>query len=90
MVDDGPQTPKKSQSISAKTPEAPRYAPVSPPDTKRTTRSTNKLADTPMKATGRKSPFDSWPRTKEHKGRSPAPKRAGETLDTANVKRARA
>ncbi|KIE03713.1 hypothetical protein MAJ_00244, partial [Metarhizium majus ARSEF 297] len=85
-----PQTPRKAHSIPAKTPEAPKYAPVSPPDTRRTTRSTNKLADTPMKGTGRKSPFDSWPRTKEHKSQSPAPKRAGESLASETTKRTRA
>ncbi|KJK81858.1 hypothetical protein H634G_03121 [Metarhizium anisopliae BRIP 53293] len=85
-----PQTPMKAHSIPAKTPEAPKYAPVSPPDTRRTTRSTNKLADTPMKGTGRKSPFDSWPRTKEHKSQSPAPKRAGESLASETTKRTRA
>ncbi|KHN99119.1 uncharacterized protein MAM_02817 [Metarhizium album ARSEF 1941] len=92
MIDEqDPQTPKKAHLISAKTPEAPKYAPVSPPDTKRTTRSTNKLADTPLKGTtGRKSPFDSWPRTKEHKSQSPAPKRAGESLASGVAKRARA
>ncbi|GAB0136533.1 hypothetical protein EsDP_00004832 [Epichloe bromicola] len=85
-----PQTPRKPQSISAETPEAPRYAPVSPPDTRRTTRSTNKLCDTPMKITGRKSPFDSWPRTKEHKSQSPVAKRPGENLASATTKRTRA
>ncbi|OAQ74008.1 hypothetical protein VFPPC_13119 [Pochonia chlamydosporia 170] len=85
-----PQTPKKAHSVPAKTPEAPKYAPVSPPDTKRTTRSANKLSDTPMKPTGRKSPFDSWPRTKEHKSQSPAPKRAGEALASGTTKRTRA
>ncbi|KAG5940925.1 hypothetical protein E4U53_007518 [Claviceps sorghi] len=86
-----PQTPRQPQSISAETPEAPRFAPASPPDTRRTTRSTNKLSDTPMKAkaTGRKSPFDSWPRTKEHKVQSPATKRSGESLASAPTKRTR-
>ncbi|TWU73043.1 hypothetical protein ED733_002166 [Metarhizium rileyi] len=83
-----PQTPKKAHSLPTKTPEA--YAPVSPPDTRRTTRSANKLADTPIKGTGRKSPFDSWPRTKEHKSQSPAPKRAGESLASGTTKRTRA
>ncbi|KAG6008730.1 hypothetical protein E4U21_003925 [Claviceps maximensis] len=85
-----PQTPRKPQSIIAETPEAPRFAPASPPDTRRTTRSTNKLSDTPMKATGRKSPFDSWPRTKEHKVQSPVAKRSGESLSSAATKRTRA
>ncbi|KAG5983810.1 hypothetical protein E4U55_007042 [Claviceps digitariae] len=85
-----PQTPRKLQSISAETPEAPRFAPASPPDTRRTTRSANKLSDTPIKATGRKSPFDSWPRTKEHKAQSPVTKRSGESLASADTKRTRA
>ncbi|KAG5929152.1 hypothetical protein E4U42_006976 [Claviceps africana] len=86
-----PQTPRKQQSTSAETPEAPRFAPVSPPDTRRTTRSSTKLADTPMKAkaTGRKSPFDSWPRTKEHKVQPPAGKRSGESLASVPTKRTR-
>ncbi|KAM4063059.1 hypothetical protein HRG_010379 [Hirsutella rhossiliensis] len=87
-----PQTPKKSHSTSAKTPEAPRFAPVSPPDTKRTTRSTNKLAHdgTPFKSSsGRRSPFDAWPRTKELKSPS-ASKRHGESLASSTTKRSRA
>lgn len=58
-----PQTPVKGMG----TPQAPKFAPVSPPDTKRTTRSTNKLFEdaTPVKKKGRRSPFDMWPRTKE-------------------------
>jgi hypothetical protein len=58
-----PQTPSKGTD----TPHAPKFAPVSPPDTKRTTRSTNKLFEdaTPVKKKGRRSPFDMWPRTKE-------------------------
>ncbi|POR34444.1 Uncharacterized protein TPAR_05370 [Tolypocladium paradoxum] len=86
-----PQTPIKARSAPAKTPEAPRFAPVSPPDTKRTTRSTNRLANggTPIKSpSGRKSPFDAWPRTKEHRTAS-APKRQGETLATGSTKRTR-
>lgn len=88
-AEDAPQTPRKPQSILAETPEAPRFAPVSPPETRRITRSTNKLSDTPVKATGRKSPFDSWPRTKEHKSQSPVTKRPGGSLASADTKRAR-
>ncbi|KAJ6437788.1 base excision DNA repair protein [Purpureocillium lavendulum] len=85
-----PQTPQKSSAVHAKTPEAPKYAPVSPPDTRRTTRSTNKLAaETPMKKSGRKSPFDAWPRTKEGASSS-APKRQGDSLAGAATKRTRA
>ncbi|KPM34351.1 hypothetical protein AK830_g12222 [Neonectria ditissima] len=85
-----PQTPGKPRHERASTPEAPKFAPVSPPDTRRTTRSTNKLADqsTPVKPTGRKSPFDAWRRTKEHKATS-APKRQGDSLTPAHAKRAR-
>lgn len=92
MIGGAPQTPRKGQTnLSAETPEAPKYAPASPPDTKRTTRSTNKLADkaTPLKVTGRKSPFDSWPRIKDHLNQPTAPKRQGESLASAS-KRTRA
>lgn len=86
-----PQTPVKSHKETAKTPEAPRYAPVSPPETRRTTRSTNKLSgdETPIKIPKRQaSLFDAWPRTKEHKA-TPT-KRAGEGLASAPAKRTRA
>lgn len=86
-----PQTPSKGKARQTKTPEAPKFAPVSPPDTGRTTRSTNKLADqgTPMKKKSRqRSIFDSWPRTKEHKAQTG--KRPGEPLDQAPMKRTRA
>ncbi|KAI9151812.1 hypothetical protein HJFPF1_09023 [Paramyrothecium foliicola] len=85
-----PQTPSAREQERAKTPEAPKYAPVSPPDTKRITRSTNKLLDegTPLKGSGRRSPFDSWQRTKEHKTSS-ASKRSGDDLAPAQTKRTR-
>ncbi|CAM1506427.1 Fc.00g060680.m01.CDS01 [Cosmosporella sp. VM-42] len=86
-----PQTPVKSRQ-RADTPEAPKFAPVSPPDTKRTTRSMNKLLDegTPMRKYNvrRSSTFDSWRRTKD-KQASSAPKRAAETLEPATTKRTR-
>lgn len=85
-----PQTPTRVRQEVAKTPDAPKFAPVSPPDTKRTTRSTNKLADmTPLKRTSRKSPFDSWPRTKEHKSLAGS-KRPAESLASPDAKRTRA
>lgn len=90
IAEPAPQTPRKPRSLSTKTPEAPRFAPASPPDTRRTTRSANKLSETPMKAAGRKSPFDSWPRTKEHKTQLPVTKRSGESLASADTKRSRA
>lgn len=85
-----PQTPVKKQR--SKTPEAPKFAPVSPPDTKRTTRSMNKLLDesTPARPYNvrRTSTFDSWRRTKDSKGSSSS-KRAGESLASASTKRTR-
>lgn len=85
-----PQTPSKNEQRS-KTPEAPKFAPVSPPDTKRTTRSMNKLMDegTPVRPFNvrRTSTFDSWRRTKDSKGSSS--KRAGESLASATTKRTR-
>lgn len=86
-----PETPSKAKKEVAETPEAPRFAPASPPDSKRSTRSANKLLDigTPVKSKGRKSPFDSWPRIKEQKGQS-STKRVGEPLDQAPAKRTRA
>lgn|SRR5687768_9071707 len=63
------QTPAKTQFKGTDTPQAPKFAPMSPPDTKRTTRSTNKLFEepTPIKKKERRSPFDTWPRTKDRK-----------------------
>lgn len=85
-----PQTPAKSRNLRAVTPEAPKFEPVSPPSTRRTTRSANKLLAEaiPMKAGSRKSPFDAWPRTKEHKATS-ATKRHAEELTPAHAKRTR-
>lgn len=84
-----PQTPAKRRvSKHAATPEAPKFAPVSPPDTRRTTRSSNKLVDTPIKGRSKSSPFDSWRRTKEHKA-SGAQKRHAESLTSESAKRTR-
>ncbi|GFP57950.1 hypothetical protein TASIC1_0009028700 [Trichoderma asperellum] len=85
------ETPVKAKEERAQTPEAPKYAPASPPETRRTTRSTNKLAagPTPAKRAGKKSPFDSWLRTKEHANRSGTKRAAGEPLAAAPAKRTR-
>ncbi|KAL6904282.1 hypothetical protein GGI43DRAFT_400041 [Trichoderma evansii] len=85
------KTPVKAKEERAQTPEAPKYAPASPPETRRTTRSTNKLAagPTPAKRAGKKSPFDSWLRTKEHANRSGTKRAAGEPLAAAPAKRTR-
>ncbi|OAA63851.1 hypothetical protein ISF_04560 [Cordyceps fumosorosea ARSEF 2679] len=88
-----PQTPTKTGKETAKTPEAPRYAPVSPPETRRTTRSSNRLLseETPIKRRRQSSLFDSWPRTKKEP-KAPAPtKRAGDDgLASTSTKRTRA
>ncbi|KAL7900201.1 hypothetical protein HDV63DRAFT_370610 [Trichoderma sp. SZMC 28014] len=85
------ETPVKAKEERAQTPEAPKYAPASPPETRRTTRSTNKLAaaPTPAKRAGKKSPFDSWLRTKESANRSGTKRAAGEPLAAAPAKRTR-
>lgn len=86
-----PETPSKPYHHMANTPEAPKFAPVSPPDTRRVTRSANKLPDlgTPLKGYGQRSPFDSWRRTKEHTKDTTAKKRQGESLTSEQSKRAR-
>lgn len=60
------ETPQESEEKSTPdTPTAPRFAPASPPSTSRATRSKKLVAEeTPAKRTGRRSPFDSWRRTK--------------------------
>ncbi|KAF4987697.1 hypothetical protein FGRMN_10223 [Fusarium graminum] len=87
---DIPATPSIFKKERANTPEAPRFAPASPPSTRRVTRSTNKLGDemTPIKPPGKRSPFDSWRRTKETV-KSPSRKRSGESIDTRDTKRSR-
>lgn len=44
------RTPKKSDAKRAVTPDAPKHALLSPPDTKRTTRSSNKLEETVVRS----------------------------------------
>lgn len=87
-----PQTPAKIRQLRAGTPEAPKFAPVSPPDTRRTTRSTNKLAEqaTPIKTKSRRSPFDSWRRTKgDVKATSGTKRQADDSIAPAQTKRTR-
>ncbi|KAH8884714.1 hypothetical protein GQ53DRAFT_389664 [Thozetella sp. PMI_491] len=66
---DMPGTPNET-AATADTPKAPRFAPVSPPTTKRTTRHGVKSGSeaTPVKTSKPKStsPFSQWPRTKSH------------------------
>lgn len=75
------------------TPEAPRFAPASPPTTVRTTRlGSKKGADsTPMKAKSatKRSPFDGWRRVKGGAETS-GHKRPGDDLPGTAAKRSRA
>lgn len=85
-------TPTEAIVDKIDTPKAPKFAPVSPPSTARTTRSKKIIAEepTPAKAKGRRvsgrSPFDGWQRTKSSPGTAAqGVKRAGDPLakDTA-------
>ncbi|KAI3324246.1 hypothetical protein HD806DRAFT_494514 [Xylariaceae sp. AK1471] len=74
-----PETPVYVAEDKAKTPDAPRFAPASPPSTARATRSADKLrdGDTPMpKLTKVPSPFDGWRRSKS-RGTPQGQKREG-------------
>lgn len=92
-----PTTPMDMVEERQATPEAPRFAPASPPTTARSTRFGSKpSADvTPMKAKpgprGKRSPFDGWRRTKGSvESQSQSHKRSGDdALPTSPVKRAR-
>lgn len=90
-----PETPMELINEAPGTPEAPRYAPASPPMTTRTTRfGSKKAADssTPMKPqrSGKRSPFDSWRRVKGGSQSSTGHKRSGDELSAAASKRTRA
>ncbi|KAI1826743.1 hypothetical protein F4861DRAFT_43901 [Xylaria intraflava] len=82
-----PGTPAQAPQQAVETPEAPRFAPASPPSTGRVTRS----ADKSLKKAKIPSPFDSWRRSKS---RAPlqGQKREGEPLakSPAGTKRQRA
>jgi hypothetical protein len=87
-----PATPSVSKKERESTPEAPKFAPASPPSTRRVTRSANKLTDESapvIKRPSKRSPFDSWRRTKESAPKSPSRKRSGESIDTRETKRSR-
>ncbi|PHH59813.1 hypothetical protein CDD81_2552 [Ophiocordyceps australis] len=87
-----PQTPIKAAPSKSQTPDAPKYAaPMSPPQTRRTTRVTDKLGSKrPSRASSarRGSPFDSWQRTKDYKD-FPLEKRQGDSLTPVTAKRTR-
>lgn len=94
-----PTTPLDLAEQAPGTPEAPKFAPASPPATTRTTRFGKKPTDTPTAAAalpapksttgrGKRSPFDDWRRTKSGT-ESRAPKRPGDGLASASTKRTR-
>jgi hypothetical protein len=93
MEEDQPFTPADLVEHAPGTPDAPRFAPASPPTTARTTRSANKkvVESTPMKSKqpGKRSPFDGWRRTKNG-SQSTGHKRPGDELAAASTKRTKA
>jgi hypothetical protein len=90
---DDPATPMELVDEQPNTPEAPRFAPASPPTTARTTRFGGKKSAevTPMKSkpTGKRSPFDGWKRVKGG-SESHGQKRSGDALPAGAAKRTRA
>ncbi|KFA53168.1 hypothetical protein S40293_03139 [Stachybotrys chartarum IBT 40293] len=88
---DDPQTPAEPLIDTIRTPKAPKFAPVSPPDTRRTTRFANKLSRelSSKEKTDKGRPFDSWQRVKETK-EAPSLKRQASDLTAASPKRLRA
>ncbi|CAJ2505044.1 Uu.00g124380.m01.CDS01 [Anthostomella pinea] len=80
---DAPETPLEMVDEKPDTPEAPRFAPASPPTTARASRTGTKRyhADgTPMKKSSKpRSPFDDWRRSKS-RGEPHGQKREGEAL----------
>ncbi|KAI0187535.1 hypothetical protein EV127DRAFT_144654 [Xylaria flabelliformis] len=88
-----PATPIQFTKSKVETPEAPRFAPASPPSTGRATRSADKLrvSDTPVRRAKIPSPFDGWRRSKRHTGPQGS-KREGDFLvkSPASTKRQRA
>lgn len=83
---DIPATPLELVGDKAETPKAPRFAPVSPPTTARTTRVSSKpeSAKAPAKkAVKSRSPFDGWRRSKRT-GEPQGQKREGDTLPRPN------
>lgn len=91
MEADKPETPMDLIVEAPGTPEAPRFAPASPPTTARTTRfGSKKSADaTPKpKQPAKRSPFDSWRRVKAG-AESTSHKRSGDDLSAAAPKRSR-
>lgn len=91
MDTDEPATPTEVAHSAPPTPEAPRFAPASPPTTARSTRFGKKpRLTTPMKGKKatplQRSPFDGWRRVKSE---APGEKRPGEDLASGSPKRTR-
>lgn len=83
------ETPVEASEAKVDTPKAPKYAPASPPDTSRATRS-KKITSEPVpiktKRTGNRSPFDGWRRTKTaSEGSANGQKRPGEPISGPSV-----
>lgn len=83
------ETPVEASEEKIGTPKAPKYAPASPPDTSRATRS-KKISNEPTpvktKRAGNRSPFDGWRRTKTaSEGSVNGHKRPGETLSAPSA-----
>lgn len=78
------ETPVEASKAKTDTPKAPRYAPASPPDTSRATRSKKTTIEpVPIKTKrpGNRSPFDGWRRTKTaSEGSVSGQKRPGEAI----------
>lgn len=78
------ETPVEAGEEKIDTSKAPKYAPASPPDTSRATRSkkiTNEPTPVKTKQAGNRSPFDGWRRTKTaSEGSANGHKRPGEAL----------
>lgn len=93
LADEKFETPSEAVGDLPGTPDAPKFAPASPPDSRRTTRSGNKVGEeaTPIKPRGgKRSPFDSWRRVKNGAD-SHGHKRPGSPLgNQAATKRTRA
>ncbi|CAN8098509.1 unnamed protein product [Discula destructiva] len=96
-----PETPAETAETAEQdldTPKAPKHAPASPPSTSRATRSKKLIIDehTPVKskgkrvASGGRSPFDGWRRTKNSPSSSTSRKRAGDPLTSDASKRSKA
>lgn len=100
-TENDPGTPAELMDEMSGTPQAPKFAPGTPPTTARTTRygakkaaeaspTKSKELEVPKPTRGKRSPFDSWRRTKGASSGPVSQKRSGEALPTSPAKRARA